>query len=222
MIHTMKENNTNYFAFDIFEQYMKRAGITVGYTEKPCLNPLDKQCPVSAPNSHTSNPPDIGAELTGGCYSYAAEYMHWPEELIVGGVRRNKSRHVREATALQTVIQLMTERELYESWDGHYRVHQYSWSPEKAGKILRAWQKKFSNEVKQIMAQTNPPYEIFAFSSATLDDILEKYTNLNPFSIGVGVAVTVIYTAIALIRWRHPLRSQSAVGIAGVLLMGNN
>jgi hypothetical protein len=45
----MKKANYN-FPFDTLEHYMKRAGITTGYTEKPCLNPKDKQCPDSAPN----------------------------------------------------------------------------------------------------------------------------------------------------------------------------
>jgi len=38
--------------------------------------------------------PDIGAELTGGCYGFAAKYMHWPEDLVVGGATRNKTGHI--------------------------------------------------------------------------------------------------------------------------------
>lgn len=38
--------------------------------------------------------PNVGAELTGGCYGFAANYMHWPEELIVGGVKKNKTGHI--------------------------------------------------------------------------------------------------------------------------------
>lgn len=91
---------------------------------------------------------DIGAELTGGCYSYAAKYMHWPEELVVGGAERNKTGHLKKSKALQTVIQLMTEREMYESWNGHYKVHHIGWTPEKAAQVLNSWQKKFSNEVR--------------------------------------------------------------------------
>lgn len=135
------------FSFDMIEQYLKRAGISTGYTEKPCLNPNDPLCPDTAPNKHSKQPVDVGAELTGGCYSYAAKYMHWPEELIVGGVERNRTRHLKKARALQTVIQLMTERELYETLSGHWKVHHFSWSPEKAAEVLNAWQRKFSNEV---------------------------------------------------------------------------
>lgn len=49
--------------------------------------------------------------------------MHWPEELLIGGAERNKTRHVRRAKALQTVVQLMSERELYEAFIGDYKVN---------------------------------------------------------------------------------------------------
>ena len=38
--------------------------------------------------------PDIGAELTGGCYGFASRYMHWPEQLVVGGTIKNKTGHI--------------------------------------------------------------------------------------------------------------------------------
>lgn len=38
--------------------------------------------------------PDVGAELTGGCYGFAAKYMHWPEDLVVGGTKKNKTGHI--------------------------------------------------------------------------------------------------------------------------------
>jgi len=38
--------------------------------------------------------PDIGGELTDGCYGFATKYMHWHEDLIVGGIRKNKTGHI--------------------------------------------------------------------------------------------------------------------------------
>ena len=38
--------------------------------------------------------PDIGGELTGGCYGFASRYMHWPEELVVGGTSKNSTGHI--------------------------------------------------------------------------------------------------------------------------------
>lgn len=81
--------------------------------------------------------------------------MHWPEELIVGGAERNRTGHLKKAKALQTVIQLMTEREMYEFWNGHYKVHHIGWTPEKAAQVLNSWQKKFSNEVSAIFFNQN-------------------------------------------------------------------
>lgn len=37
---------------------------------------------------------DIGAELTGGCYGFASKYMHWPEDLIIGAAKKNKTGHI--------------------------------------------------------------------------------------------------------------------------------
>lgn len=210
------------FPFDTVEAYLKRAGITTGYTEKPCLDPRDKKCPATAPNKNSTSPLDVGAELTGGCYGFAAKYMHWPETLVAGGVTRNRTGHLKKVKALQTVVQLMGEREMYEFWNDHYKVHHVGWTPEKATQVLDAWQKKFSAEVNKIMKSDTitPYYEIFAFSSAALDGILEKYSNASSSSLAIGTAATVIYAAVTLLRWRDPVRGQSAVGIAGVLLVG--
>lgn len=148
--------------------------------------------------------------------------MHWPEELIVGGATRNRTRHLKKAKALQTVIQLMTEKEMFESWNGHYKVHHIGWSSEKAAQVLNSWQKKFSIEVSKIMrsASITTSFDVFAFSSATLDDILGKYSNPSPISLGIAIGATILYAAIVLCRWRDRVNGQSAVGIAGVLLIG--
>ena len=94
-----------------------QAGITSGYQEKPCLNPFDPDCPATAPNKESrqvrvlqkksinksvkitpylslSQKPDIGSELTGGCYGFATRYNHWPEGLIVGGTTKNMTGHI--------------------------------------------------------------------------------------------------------------------------------
>lgn len=70
--------------------------------------------------------------------------MHWPEELIVGGGERNSSGHLKKARALQTVVQLMTEKEMFEYWSTHYKVHHIDWTQDKAAAVLDAWQQKFS------------------------------------------------------------------------------
>ncbi|XP_068147159.1 protein patched [Drosophila tropicalis] len=210
------------FDFDTVEQYLKRAGISSGYMEKPCLNPLNPKCPQTAPNKNSAQPPDVGAILSGGCYGYAAKHMHWPEELIVGGAQRNRSAHLRKAKALQTVVQLMTEKEMYDQWWDNFKVHHIGWTQEKAAEVLNAWQRNFSREVEQLLRKNSriaANYDVYVFSSATLDDILAKYSHPRAWNIVIGVAITVLYAFCTLLRWRDPVRGQSSVGVAGVLLM---
>ena len=131
----MKDIYTS-FPFDVFRDYMKRAGINSGYQEKPCLDPLDPDCPLSSPNKGTHRAPDIGAELTGGCYGFATRYMHWPEQLIVGGVTKNKTGYIRQAGGLQSMVQLMGPKDMFDYWSSTYKVHSINWSVEKAKEIL--------------------------------------------------------------------------------------
>lgn len=86
----------------------------------------------------------MAAALSHGCYGFAAAYMHWPEQLIVGGATRNSTSALRSARALQTVVQLMGEREMFEYYADSFKVHHVSWSQEKATAVLDAWQRKFA------------------------------------------------------------------------------
>lgn len=53
-------------------------------------------------------------------------------------------RAIFRAEALQSILQLMGEKEMYEYWSQTYRVHNLEWSQEKAANILHAWQSKFT------------------------------------------------------------------------------
>ncbi|XP_032664388.1 protein patched isoform X2 [Odontomachus brunneus] len=208
------------FPFKTLEDYMKRAGITNGYQSKPCLNPADPECPETAPNKKSQQVPDVGAELTGGCYGFAAKYMHWPEELVVGGAKHNKTGHLTRAAALQTVVQLMGERELYDFLANTYKVHHMDWSQEKAAQVLETWQRAFSSEVKKVLeANGSTPYNLYAFSTTTMNDILGKYSEVSVMKIVIGCVLMLVYAGVALLRWKDPVRSQAGVAIAGVMLV---
>lgn len=70
--------------------------------------------------------------------------MHWPEDLLVGGATKNKSGRLLKAKALQSMIQLMGEQEMFDYWRSHYKVHNIEWSNDKAKQVLEAWQRKFA------------------------------------------------------------------------------
>lgn len=35
---------------------------------------------------------DFSQEFTGGCAGFAQNFMHWPEDLIIGGIHRERNR----------------------------------------------------------------------------------------------------------------------------------
>ncbi|XP_030748534.1 protein patched [Sitophilus oryzae] len=195
IIKRLKTKESN-FDYPFLEDYLKRAGITTGYQQKPCLNPRDPDCPKTSPNYNSTSRLDIGAELTGGCYGFAAKYMHWPEDLIIGGTKKNKTGHIKQAKALQTVVQLMGERELFEFWSGHYKVHHIGWNQEKASLVLNTWQKKFAQEVKRLSdskKSSSSSYLFITFSTANVNKILEEYSKTDTIKIGLVIAVVAIY-----------------------------
>lgn len=130
--------------------------------------------------------------MTGGCYGFAAKHMHWPEELVVGGAKHNRTGHIIKAEALQTVVQLMGEREFYDYMNNHARVRLIDWSQEKATKILETWQRAFSREVQQRFdLNITEDYNHYAFSTITLNDILKKYSEVNYSAVIIGGAIIV-------------------------------
>lgn len=48
------------------------------------------------------------------------------------------------AKALQTIVQLMGDKEMHEFWSDTYKVHHIEWNEEKAALVLDTWQRNFS------------------------------------------------------------------------------
>eukprot|EP00095_Tigriopus_kingsejongensis_P000792 maker-scaffold67_size430214-snap-gene-3.36 protein:Tk00792 transcript:maker-scaffold67_size430214-snap-gene-3.36-mRNA-1 annotation:"patched 1 " len=208
------------FDFKSFEEYMKRAGITTGYQNKPCLNPFDPDCPATSPNKNSIQIPNIGAELTGGCYGFASRYNHWPEQLVVGGTVKNKTGHIVRAKGLQSVVQLMGEKDLFDFWSDTYRIQSLGWSREKASQILADWQAKFSQEVARLTQEKhlNKKYAINAYSNSQLDHIMEKYSEFSVVNLAIGLGLMALYSTVTMVRWSDEVFSQSGIGLCGVLL----
>jgi len=48
------------------------------------------------------------------------------------------------AEALQSIVKLMAEKELYEYYQETYKTHSIEWTKDKAKAVLQAWQRKFT------------------------------------------------------------------------------
>uniref|UniRef100_A0A674N3U5 Patched 1 n=1 Tax=Takifugu rubripes TaxID=31033 RepID=A0A674N3U5_TAKRU len=213
-LEDMKRSNMR---VDGFEEMLEKAGIGRGYMDRPCLNPTDPDCPLTAPNKNTTKPFDVARVLTGGCHGLSRKYMHWQEELIVGGTTKNSSGSLLSAQALQTMFQLMTPKQMFEHFRGYEEVSNINWNEEKAAAILEAWQRRYAEAVLQSVA-ANSSQKVLTFTTTTLEDILKSFSDVSVIRVASGYLLMLAYACLTMLRW-DCAKSQGAVGLAGVLLV---
>uniref|UniRef100_A0A673MAA3 Protein patched homolog 1-like n=1 Tax=Sinocyclocheilus rhinocerous TaxID=307959 RepID=A0A673MAA3_9TELE len=205
------------YPVDSWEEMLVKAEVGHGYMDRPCLNPADPDCPLSAPNKNMTRPFDVARVLTGGCYGLSKKYMHWQEELIVGGTKKNDSGKLLSAQALQTMFQLMTPKQMYEHLKGYEEVSHINWNEDIAAAILEAWHRRYSEVVQQSVS-VNSSQKVLTFTTTTLEDILKSFSDVSVIRIASGYLLMLAYACLTMLRW-DCAKSQGAVGLAGVLLV---
>ncbi|NWV82007.1 PTC1 protein, partial [Dasyornis broadbenti] len=205
------------YQVESWEEMLNKAEVGHGYMDRPCLNPADPDCPITAPNKNSTKPLDVALVLSGGCYGLSRKYMHWQEELIIGGTVKNGSGKLVSAQALQTMFQLMTPKQMYEHFKGYEYVSHINWNEDKAAAILEAWQRMYVEVVHQSVAQ-NSTQKVLSFTTTTLDDILKSFSDVSAIRVASGYLLMLAYACLTMLRW-DCAKSQGAVGLAGVLLV---
>ncbi|XP_010082176.1 PREDICTED: protein patched homolog 2-like, partial [Pterocles gutturalis] len=203
-----------------FKELLDKAEVGQAYMERPCLDPQDVHQP-HGPASLTPplclQSPDIAAELSGGCHGFSRKFMRWQEELILGGTTKDSQGKLLRAEALQTMFLLMSPRQLFEHFKDDYEIHDISWTEEKAGAILEAWQRKFV----EVGTGNSPAVglgRVHAFSTTTLNDIMKSFSDVSAIRVAGGYLLMLAYACVTMLRWDCS-KSQGAVGLAGVLLV---
>ncbi|XP_053433157.1 protein patched homolog 1 isoform X2 [Nycticebus coucang] len=179
------------YQVDSWEEMLNKAEVGHGYMDRPCLNPADPDCPVTAPNKNSTKPLDMALVLNGGCHGLSRKYMHWQEELIVGGTVKNSTGKLVSAHALQTMFQLMTPKQMYEHFKGYEYVSHINWNEDKAAAILEAWQRTYVEVVHQSVAQ-NSTQKVLSFTTTTLDDILKSFSDVSVIRVASGYLLMVL------------------------------
>ncbi|XP_051713804.2 protein patched homolog 2 isoform X3 [Oryctolagus cuniculus] len=200
-----------------FRELLDKAQVGQAYVGRPCLHPDDLHCPPSAPNHHSRQAPNVAQELSGGCHGFSHKFMHWQEELLLGGTARDPQGQLLRAEALQSTFLLMSPRQLYEHFRGDYQTHDIGWSEEQAGTVLQAWQRRFVQLAQEALPE-NASQQIHAFSSTTLDDMLRAFSEVSAARVLGGYLLMLAYACVTMLRW-DCAQSQGAVGLAGVLLV---
>uniref|UniRef100_A0AAX7SV45 SSD domain-containing protein n=1 Tax=Astatotilapia calliptera TaxID=8154 RepID=A0AAX7SV45_ASTCA len=213
----LMEELSQFTSLEGFKEMLDKAQVGHAYMNRPCLDPLDPDCPLSAPNKELGESPDIAGRLQGGCHGFSRKFMHWQEELILGGRVKNSQDALLSAEALQTMFLLMSPKQLYEHFKDDYEIHDINWNEEKATAILESWQRKFVEVVHQSIP-ANSSQSIHAFSTTTLNDIMKSFSDVSVIRVAGGYLLMLAYACVTMLRW-DCAKSQGAVGLAGVLLV---
>uniref|UniRef100_A0A672GCV7 SSD domain-containing protein n=1 Tax=Salarias fasciatus TaxID=181472 RepID=A0A672GCV7_SALFA len=210
----IKDLRSSNYPVEDFEDMLEKADVGHGYMDRPCLNPADPDCPLTAPNKNSTK---VSTCLLGGCHGLSRKYMHWQEELIVGGPTKNGSGPLLSAQALQTMFQLMTPKQMFEHFRNYEDISHINWNEEKAAAILEAWQRRYSEAVLQSVA-ANSSQKVLSFTTTTLEDILKSFSDVSVIRVASGYLLMLAYACLTMLRW-DCAKSQGAVGLAGVLLV---
>uniref|UniRef100_G3PKV6 SSD domain-containing protein n=1 Tax=Gasterosteus aculeatus aculeatus TaxID=481459 RepID=G3PKV6_GASAC len=213
----LMEELSQFTSLEGFKEMLDKAQVGHAYMNRPCLDPSDPDCPLSAPNKEQGESPDIAGRLQGGCHGFSRKFMHWQEELILGGRVKNSRDALLSAEALQTMFLLMSPKQLYEHFKDDYEIHDINWNEEKATAILESWQRKFVELVHQSIP-SNSSQSIHAFSTTTLNDIMKSFSDVSVIRVAGGYLLMLAYACVTMLRW-DCAKSQGAVGLAGVLLV---
>lgn len=213
----LMEELSQFTSLEGFKEMLDKAQVGHAYMNRPCLDPSDPDCPLSAPNKEQGESPDIAGRLQGGCHGFSRKFMHWQEELILGGRVKNGQDTLQSAEALQTMFLLMSPKQLYEHFKDDYEIHDINWNEEKATAILESWQRKFVEVVHESIPD-NSSQSIHAFSTTTLNDIMKSFSDVSVIRVAGGYLLMLAYACVTMLRW-DCAKSQGAVGLAGVLLV---
>uniref|UniRef100_UPI0037E954D5 protein patched homolog 1 n=1 Tax=Semicossyphus pulcher TaxID=241346 RepID=UPI0037E954D5 len=213
----LMEELSQFTSLEGFREMLDKAQVGHAYMNRPCLDPSDPDCPLSAPNKEQGESPDIAGRLQGGCHGFSRKFMHWQEELILGGRVKSSQDALLSAEALQTMFLLMSPKQLYEHFKDDYEIHDINWNEDKATAILESWQRKFVEVVHQSIPD-NSTQSIHAFSTTTLNDIMKSFSDVSVIRVAGGYLLMLAYACVTMLRW-DCAKSQGAVGLAGVLLV---
>lgn len=273
----------------------ERANITSGYQQRLCLEPLDIDCPKSAPNhvdicpivekfikyneqhgnlydleekkaniSHeipttTEEAPfdepvietpcrkysgvvrrillknatlykafvpaastvDIAARLSDGCRGFAERFMRWPDDLIIGGVKRHDER-IESFEALESVFMLASAVDVHGRLDANaLKPHlNVTWSPHIADRVLMEFQRAFTNVVHAHWRNSPQNRMLHPLAGTSVNDMLEQFSRFNPTVIIIGYVLMIVYASLSLCSFaERGVRSGIGLGFAGCLLV---
>uniref|UniRef100_A0A183CG75 SSD domain-containing protein n=1 Tax=Globodera pallida TaxID=36090 RepID=A0A183CG75_GLOPA len=173
--------------------------------------------------------PDYGQVLTGGCRGFGKRIMSWPEDLIVGGIRRDaQGFNIRHAEAFQTVFLVASGADVHQrlTRSKNHRLEKLgaTFTQAHAGAIIAAWQRNFTRNIYDHVL--NKPGQsirvVHPLASTSIQDMLEQFSEFQFFVIFIGYVLMIIYAGWSQLHWDgwwFSAKSSCLLAIIGVLVI---
>uniref|UniRef100_A0A914I5P3 SSD domain-containing protein n=1 Tax=Globodera rostochiensis TaxID=31243 RepID=A0A914I5P3_GLORO len=173
--------------------------------------------------------PDYGQVLTGGCRGFGKRIMSWPEDLIVGGIRRDaQGFNIRHAEAFQTVFLVASGADVHQrlTRSKNHRLEKLgaTFTQAHAGAIIAAWQRNFTRNIYDHVL--NKPDQsvrvVHPLASTSIQDMLEQFSEFQFFVIFIGYVLMIIYAGWSQLHWDgwwFSAKSSCLLAIIGVLVI---
>ncbi|KAM3719831.1 Protein patched [Dirofilaria immitis] len=168
--------------------------------------------------------PDYGKQMTGGCQGFARKTMTWPEDLIIGGVKR-ENRKLISAEAFQSIILVASGNDVFTRYKIGKRQKpnlSVDWNPYYASQIVAAWQRNFTQHMYEHRWNTEKNRQVHPLSSLSLEDMLKEFSQFKFLAIFMGYFLMFIYAGWTQLNWDgwwFAVNSAVGLSILGVFLV---
>uniref|UniRef100_A0A0R3RWT3 SSD domain-containing protein n=1 Tax=Elaeophora elaphi TaxID=1147741 RepID=A0A0R3RWT3_9BILA len=170
--------------------------------------------------------PDYGKIMTGGCRGFARNTMVWPEDLIIGGVKRQNHKLI-SAEAFQSIFLVASGNDIFarykvEKRDLKPNLNVIAWNPYYASQVVSAWQRNFTQHIYDHRWNTEVNRQIHPLSSTSLEDMLKEFSQFKFFVIFMGYFLMFVYAGWSQLSWDgwwFGVNSSVGLSILGVFLV---
>uniref|UniRef100_A0AC35U3X0 SSD domain-containing protein n=1 Tax=Rhabditophanes sp. KR3021 TaxID=114890 RepID=A0AC35U3X0_9BILA len=173
--------------------------------------------------------PDFGKIMTGGCHGFGKTIMKWPEDLIIGGIERDKNNHLSKAEAFQSVFLVAGPHDVWLRFKNKKPevkpgMDPVQWTRGAANDIIQAWQRNFTQKLYKhaLNKKIKDTRLVHPLASTSIADMLEEFSQFNFTVIFLGYVLMLVYSGFAQYEWEGlwlSNRSTAGLGFAGVLLV---
>ncbi|VIO93291.1 Patched family protein [Brugia malayi] len=170
--------------------------------------------------------PDYGKIMTGGCRGFARNTMVWPEDLIIGGIKRQNHKLI-SAEAFQSIFLVASDNDVFSRYkmqksDLKPNLNVDSWNPYYASQIVSAWQRNFTQHIYEHRWNTEINRQIHPLSATSLEDMLKEFSQFKFLVIFVGYFLMFVYAGWSQLNWDgwwFAVNSSVGLSILGVFLV---